>query len=57
MGKVSPDDVKEHLPWRALTAMQDGKVYIINPNLINRPGPRIVDCLEEFAYILHPELF
>jgi len=57
MGEVSPDDVKGELPWSGLTAMQTGKVHIIDPDLINRPGPRIIDCLEEFARIIHPELF
>ncbi|MBI2849623.1 MAG: cobalamin-binding protein [Chloroflexi bacterium] len=34
-----------------------GKVYEVDGNLISRPGPRLVDALEEFARTLHPELF
>ena len=57
MGGVSPDDVKGNLPWSELTAMQTGEVYVMDPDFVNRPGPRVVDCLEEFARIFHPELF
>jgi len=50
-------NVAGSLPWSGLTAVQTGKVYVVDPDLVNRPGPRIVDCLEEFARIIHPELF
>jgi iron complex transport system substrate-binding protein len=45
------------LPWSGLAAMQAGKVYAIDPDLVNRPGPRIIDGLEKLASIIHPELF
>jgi iron complex transport system substrate-binding protein len=39
-------------------AMLNDRVYrISNANLIERPGPRIVDGLEEVAKLLHPEIF
>lgn len=57
MGGVSPEDVEGQLPWSELTAMRTGKVYVIDPDLVNRAGPRIVDGLEQFAQIIHPELF
>jgi len=33
------------------------RVYQINTDLVGRPGPRIVDGLEELAEFIHPELF
>jgi iron complex transport system substrate-binding protein len=57
MGGVSPDDMRGKLPWSGLAAMQAGKVYAIDPDLVNRPGPRIIDGLEKLASIIHPELF
>lgn len=57
MGGVSPDDIEGVLPWNGLTTVQTGKVYVVDPDIVNRPGPRIVDCLEEFARVIHPELF
>ncbi len=39
-------------------AMLNDRVYkISDANLIERPGPRIVDGLEEMAKLLHPEIF
>jgi iron complex transport system substrate-binding protein len=41
-----------------ISAMRDNHVYkISDANLTERPGPRIVDGLEEVARLLHPELF
>jgi iron complex transport system substrate-binding protein len=43
--------------WQELRAVKQQKVYAINPDLTSRPGPRIIDGLEELAGIIHPELF
>ncbi len=38
-------------------AVANGRVYKINWDLLSRPGPRAVDCLEDLARALHPEVF
>ena len=38
-------------------ARQNGRVYQGNDDLVQRPGPRLVDGLEWFAYFIHPEIF
>ena len=43
--------------WKEISAVKGGKVYPIDGNLTSRPGPRIVDGLEEMARVIHPELF
>lgn len=44
--------------WRELTAVKLGRVCAISdPSLTSRPGPRIIDGLEELARIIHPELY
>ncbi len=35
----------------------NGQIYAIDQDIISRGGPRIVDALEEFAKMIHPELF
>ena len=40
-----------------VAARRDNRVYSIDSNLTSRPGPRIVDGLEELAIMIHPELF
>ena len=39
------------------SARKSGRVYQINADIADRPGPRIVDALEKFAELIHPELF
>jgi iron complex transport system substrate-binding protein len=36
-------------------AVLNGRVYRINDDHLSRPGPRLVDGLEEMARLLHPE--
>ena len=37
-------------------AVLNGRVYRINGDLLSRPGPRLVDGLEQMARALHPEV-
>ncbi len=38
-------------------AVRNGRVYAIDGDLLMRPGPRLVDGLEQIARALHPEAF
>jgi iron complex transport system substrate-binding protein len=38
-------------------ASQTGRVYTLDDNLVQRPGPRLVEGLEWFAHFIHPEIF
>ena len=44
--------------WSELNAFLNKEIYIVDGNqFFNRPGPRLVESLEIFAEIIHPELF
>lgn len=43
--------------WDTIAAVVNGDIYGMDANLLSRYGPRIVDCLEQLAEIIHPELF
>ncbi len=44
--------------WADLKAAEAGKVFLCDGNqFMNRPGPRLVESLQIFAEILHPDLF
>ncbi len=43
--------------WDTIDAVREGNLFTINPDLINRPSPRIADGLETLAKIIHPEIF
>ncbi len=50
--------VKEYWSrWGSLPAVKDGRVEVIDEDLIARPGPRIIKGLEKLARALHPERF
>jgi iron complex transport system substrate-binding protein len=40
-----------------LDAVKNGLVFPFDDNLVSRPGPRLVDGLEQLAKILHPDVF
>lgn len=54
---TSPETLKAHSAWRGIIAVRQDRIYIIDADLVDRPGPRIVQGLEEMAKIIHPELF
>lgn len=43
--------------WGGARALQGAKVYVMDSAYYSTPGPRLVDGLEAFAAIFHPETF
>jgi iron complex transport system substrate-binding protein len=43
--------------WNTISAVQNNRLYTINGDMIDEPGPRQVDALELIAQMLHPEIF
>jgi iron complex transport system substrate-binding protein len=54
---AKPDQVAARSGWSVLTAVKNGRILTIAPNLINRPGPRVGEAAEVYAKLIHPELF
>jgi len=57
MWGVTPESVQARAGWDAIDAVKNGNVFPFDDNLVSRPGPRLVDGLEQLAKLLHPELF
>jgi iron complex transport system substrate-binding protein len=53
----NPSNTEPNAVFKNSPAMKNGKVFKINADLLSRPGPRIVDGLEQIAKSLHPESF
>jgi iron complex transport system substrate-binding protein len=51
---VSPDAVAKRPGFDAIAAVSGGKVFLIDSDLVSRPGPRVVDGLLALAKVLHP---
>jgi len=49
--------LQEWSRWKTIPAVKNGRVHLIDSDLIDRPSPRIIEGLEEMARILHPERF
>ncbi|CAG0996210.1 Vitamin B12-binding protein [Anaerolineales bacterium] len=43
--------------WGNLSAVKNKAIYIVDGDIVSRYSPRIVEVLDEFAKILHPDLF
>lgn len=43
--------------WTSLTAVQQNRLREVSANALNRPGPRVMEGLEELARVIHPEAF
>jgi len=56
IGKAS-DDIRKSLAkdpvWGKLKAVQQGHIVVINADVLLRPGPRILDALEQLETALH----
>jgi len=57
MWGITPESVKQRPGWETIEAVKSGNIFPFDDNLVSRPGPRLVDGLEQLAKLLHPGLF
>jgi iron complex transport system substrate-binding protein len=53
----SYDWAKNATELASTNASQTERIYTLDDDLVQRPGPRLVEGLEWFAYLIHPEIF
>ena len=41
--------------WQTTSLRRDPRIFLVHEDRLQRPGPRVLDVLEEFARFLHPE--
>jgi iron complex transport system substrate-binding protein len=54
---VTPESVQARAGWESIDAVKNNQIFAFDDNLVSRPGPRLVDGLEQLAKLLHPDLF
>jgi iron complex transport system substrate-binding protein len=54
---ITPESLASRPGWENLSAVKNNQIFPFDDNLVSRPGPRLVDALEELAKLLRPELF
>ena len=47
---------QDWLKWTSIPAVRNGRVHLIDSDLIDRPSPRLVQGLETMARFIHPEV-
>ncbi len=58
LGSMSdPSALKERAGFESLSAVKNERVYVLDDNLVSRPGPRTVLGLKQIAEALHPDAF
>ena len=53
----SAQTVKARPGWGVISAVKNDRIYVVDPNIVSRPGPRVADALEQLARVLYPEKF
>jgi iron complex transport system substrate-binding protein len=51
------DSLRGRPGWAQVEAVRKGQVYAVDYDRITRPGPRLIEGLEELAKLLHPDRF
>lgn len=51
------ESLAERAGWSDIAAVKQGRVYGLDTNWVDRPGPRLILALERMAEMIHPELF
>jgi len=51
------EQVIERAAWKDVPAVKNKRVYDVNTDLVSRPGPRLVEGVEELAKAVYPDVF
>ncbi len=54
---VTPETVKARPGWDQISAVKNDRICAVDPDIVSRPGPRVVEGLEALAKCLYPERF
>jgi len=49
--------VQKRPGFDGIPAVHEGHVFLVDSDLITRPGPRVVQALQDLARDLHPSAF
>lgn len=52
-----PGLLKKRAGFSDLKAVKNNRVYIVDDNLVSRPGPRIIEGLKQIAKYIYPQIF
>lgn len=47
--------VADRKPWAKTNAVRDGRVYAVDEDILSRPGPRLIEGLQQLSELFYPE--
>jgi iron complex transport system substrate-binding protein len=53
----SAETVRARPGWDSIPAVQNGRIHAVNPDIVSRPGPRLIEALETLGRLLYGEAF
>ncbi|MBS4162401.1 ABC transporter substrate-binding protein, partial [Klebsiella pneumoniae] len=56
-GASSVKEIKKRSGWSSVQAVKNNEVYDVDPDLVTRPGPRLIKGVEELADIIYPDVY
>lgn len=56
-GAETVEAIKQRPNWETVPALANNRVYLVDEDIILRPGPRLTLGLREMARLLHPDLW
>lgn len=56
-GAETVDAISNRPGWESIPAVSEGRIHLIDGDLVLRPGPRIIKGVIELSKILYPELW
>lgn len=57
MEEINAESISQRPGYENISAIKEGRVFLLDGDMLSRPGPRIVDALELVAKAIHPDLF
>jgi len=55
-GKSKPEPALRNPAWRNVSAVCEGRVFVVRDELLNTPGPPLTRGAEELLRVIHPEI-
>ncbi len=55
--RARPEVVSRRAGWENVRAVRNGTIHVVRDELLNTPGPILMDGLNALAAIIHPEIF
>jgi iron complex transport system substrate-binding protein len=52
-----PDVVRKRPGWEGIAAVRRGRIHAVPDELLNTPGPKLLDGLKTLAALVHPDVF